>query len=148
MKQQARSHFFLAGAADSNGLGKALVGSSSAGCPVGVTAGRQDTFEPRVERRHQLLKQKPPKRDLGHLTLREKVTSDCQPPLSLLCPCSSAVSTYRPTSARLDNKEKRPTFPVPSGLLFRQRHQRCFRGRGQESFPSGLSSQSMLIALT
>lgn len=60
MNQQARSHFFLAGAAGTDGLGKALVGSSGASCPVGVTTGRQDTSELRVERRHQLLKQKPP----------------------------------------------------------------------------------------
>lgn len=126
-----------------------LVANSSTGCSMGATTGRQDTFEPRVERRHRLLKQKPPKRDLGHLTLWVRVTSGCWSPLSLLCPCSSAALTHWPTSARLVNKEENcPRFLVHTGLLLFQRHQRCFRGRGRESIPGGLGSQPMLIALT
>lgn len=125
-----------------------LVANSSTGWSVGATPGRQDTFEPRVERRHHLLKQKPPKRDLDHVTLWVRVTSGYWSLLSLLCPCFSAVLTHWPTSAMLANKvENCPRFLVPTGLLLFQRHQSCFRGRGQESLPGGLRSQSMLIAL-
>lgn len=126
-----------------------VVANSSTGCSVGATPGRQDTFEPRVERIHHLLKQKPLKRDLDHLTPWVKVTSGYRSPLSLLCPCFSAVLAHWPTSAMLVNKEENcPRFLVPTGLLLFQRHQRCFRGRGQVSFPAGLKSQPIPIALT
>jgi len=39
------------------------VASSSAGYSVGATAGKQDTFEPRLERRDPLLKQIPPPKE-------------------------------------------------------------------------------------